>query len=63
MQYKYRPNLPCFQLIKVHQNTVDTYLEDVIMNSVDLTADEQARLEIKEQADKINDIAYEIEDK
>lgn len=47
----------------MHQNTVDTYLEDVIMNSVDLTADEQARLEIKEQADKINDIAYEIEDK
>ena len=51
------------QVVKVHQNTVDGYLEDIIMNSVDITADEQAREEIKELAEKINDIAYEMEDK
>lgn len=33
------------------------------MGSVDNTADLQARSEIMETADKINDIAYDIEDK
>ena len=47
----------------MHQNSVDNYLEDIIMNSVDMTADEQAREEIKELAEKINDVAYEMEDK
>ena len=51
------------QVVKVHQNTVDGYLEDIIMNSVDITADEQAREEIKQLAEKINDVAYEMEDK
>ncbi|CAK8694852.1 unnamed protein product [Clavelina lepadiformis] len=51
------------QLMKVHQSTVDTYLEDIVMNAVDGTADEQARQEIQEHADRINDIAYEIEDR
>ncbi|ELU06518.1 hypothetical protein CAPTEDRAFT_90714, partial [Capitella teleta] len=50
------------QVIKVHQNSVDTYLEDIIMFSVDSTADGQARQEISEQATKINDIAYAVED-
>ena len=47
----------------MHQNTVDNYLEDIIMHSVDMTADGQAREEIKELAEKINDVAYEMEDK
>jgi len=50
------------QLVKVHQQTVDTYLEDIILNAVDSTADEQARAEVKEKADKINDLAYEMEE-
>ena len=29
--------------MKVHQSTVDTYLEDVILSSVDKTADQQVR--------------------
>ena len=49
------------QVIKVHQNTVDTYLEDIIMGSLDNTADTQAREEIRVQADAINDVAYELE--
>nr|CAB3263584.1 protein MAATS1-like [Phallusia mammillata] len=51
------------QIIKVHQSTVDTYLEDIIISAVDKTADEQAREEIRDMADKINDVAYEMEDR
>jgi hypothetical protein len=51
------------QVVKVHQRSVDTYLEDIILGSIDKTADEQARGEIMEQAEKINDLAYEIEDR
>ncbi|XP_056010247.1 cilia- and flagella-associated protein 91-like isoform X1 [Ostrea edulis] len=50
------------QVVKVHQRSVETYLEDIILGSIDKTADEQARAEIMEQAEKINDLAYEIED-
>lgn len=49
------------QMVKVHQTTVDTYLEDIILSATDKTADDQARKEIKEVAAKINDIAYELE--
>lgn len=51
------------QVVKVHQNSVDTYLENIILDSVDMTADAQARFEVKEMAEKINDVAYEMEDK
>ncbi|XP_077864183.1 cilia- and flagella-associated protein 91-like [Saccoglossus kowalevskii] len=51
------------QVVKVHQNSVDTYLEDIILQAVDFTADEQARGEIQAQAEKINDIAYDMEDR
>ncbi|XP_074652837.1 cilia- and flagella-associated protein 91-like [Tubulanus polymorphus] len=51
------------QVVKVHQMSVDTYLENVILNAVDTTADAQARSEIQETAIKINDIAYDMEDK
>uniref|UniRef100_A0A8D0B6B2 Cilia- and flagella-associated protein 91 n=1 Tax=Salvator merianae TaxID=96440 RepID=A0A8D0B6B2_SALMN len=49
------------QLIKVHQSTVDSYLEDIILNSMENTAEEQAREEIQRMAVEINDIAYEME--
>lgn len=49
------------QVVKVHQSTVDTYLEDIIMGAIDKTAEEQARKEIQEQAEKINQIAYDME--
>ena len=45
------------------QDTVDTYLEDVILASTFETATEQARLEIQEQAAAIDDIAHEMESK
>lgn len=35
------------QTVKVHQDSVDRYLEDVILTSMDFTADQQARQEIQ----------------
>ncbi|XP_071958133.1 cilia- and flagella-associated protein 91-like isoform X2 [Antedon mediterranea] len=51
------------QVIKVHQNSVDTYLEDIIMGSIEQTASEHARNEIQEMAEQINQVAYEMEDR
>lgn len=51
------------QVVKVHQTTVDSYLEAVISGAIDSTASEQAREEIETMADQINDIAYEMEEK
>ena len=36
--------LICLQVVKVHQSTVDTYLEDIIMGAIDKTAEEQVSL-------------------
>ncbi|XP_014665017.1 PREDICTED: protein MAATS1-like isoform X2 [Priapulus caudatus] len=51
------------QLIKVHQDTVDTYLEDVILQTVENTADQQARSDIQKMAHHINDVAYDVEER
>lgn len=49
------------QVVKVHQSTITSYLEDIILNTEEHTAEEQARAEIEKMAKKINDIAYEME--
>ncbi|KAM6099187.1 cilia- and flagella-associated protein 91 isoform 2-T3 [Theristicus caerulescens] len=49
------------QVVKVHQSTIDSYLEDIILSSVENTAEEQAREEIQRMAVEINDVAYEME--
>uniref|UniRef100_A0A7N5KLP2 Cilia- and flagella-associated protein 91 n=1 Tax=Ailuropoda melanoleuca TaxID=9646 RepID=A0A7N5KLP2_AILME len=49
------------EVIKVHQSTVTSYLEDIILNTEENTAEEQARTEIEKMAEEINDIAYEME--
>ncbi|NXI58041.1 CFA91 protein, partial [Chloroceryle aenea] len=41
--------------------TIDSYLEDIILSSMEDTAEEQAREEIQRMAVEINDIAYEME--
>ncbi|KAL8202517.1 UNVERIFIED_CONTAM: Cilia- and flagella-associated protein 91 [Gekko kuhli] len=48
-------------VVNIHQKTVDSYLEDVILSSMETTADEQAREEIQKVAMEVNDIAYEME--
>ncbi|XP_068127073.1 cilia- and flagella-associated protein 91 isoform X1 [Hyperolius riggenbachi] len=49
------------QVVDIHQSTVDSYLEDVILSTTEHTADEQARKEIQLKAQEINDIAYQLE--
>nr|XP_020032114.1 protein MAATS1 [Castor canadensis] len=49
------------EVVKVHQSTVTSYLEDLILNTEENTAEEQARAEIEKVAEEINDIAYEME--
>merc|ERR1719499_2564063 len=49
------------QMMKVHQNSVNSYLEDVILEAVEDTAKERARGEVQEMAKSINDIAHERE--
>jgi len=47
--------------VKVHQGSVDAYLEDIILVTLERKADEQARSEIQVMAEQINDAAYEAE--
>ena len=44
------------QVMKVHHETVETYLEDVVLNAVEKTADQQARAIVREYAQKLNTI-------
>ncbi|XP_043085528.1 cilia- and flagella-associated protein 91 [Puntigrus tetrazona] len=50
------------QVVKVHQDTVDMYLEDVILGAVNQTADAQAREEIHSKAEELNNITYAMEE-
>eukprot|EP00731_Ephydatia_muelleri_P012277 Em0006g1171a len=49
------------QMMTVHQCTVDQYLEDVILQSVERNSDDQSREEVRKQADLINSVAHEVE--
>lgn len=51
------------QVVQIHQETVDLYLEDVILETVERTADEQAREEIRKKVKEVNDIAYALEER
>uniref|UniRef100_A0A667X026 Cilia- and flagella-associated protein 91 n=1 Tax=Myripristis murdjan TaxID=586833 RepID=A0A667X026_9TELE len=50
------------RLVLVHQDTVDLYLEDIILGTMELTADQQAREEIRRMAREVNDIVYDMEE-
>ncbi|XP_006905649.1 cilia- and flagella-associated protein 91 [Pteropus alecto] len=54
-------NLHDHKVVKVHQSTITSYLENIILKTEENTAEEQARAEIERMAKKINDIAYEME--
>ncbi|XP_063812931.1 cilia- and flagella-associated protein 91 [Pseudophryne corroboree] len=49
------------QVVTIHQSTVDSYLEEIILRTTAHTAEEQAREEIVRKAQEINDIAYQME--
>lgn len=48
-------------MIGVHQETVDSYLTNIISGAIETTAEEQARQEVEEMAAKINQVAHDIE--
>ena len=48
--------------MKVHQQSVDTYLEDVILESTERTADQQARQHVRQLAAHLNDIVHDLEE-
>ncbi|XP_040912924.1 cilia- and flagella-associated protein 91 [Toxotes jaculatrix] len=50
------------QVVQVHQETVDLYLEDIILGTLEQTAEQQAREEIRRRAKEVNDIAYAMEE-
>lgn len=49
------------QMMRVHQGTVDTYLEDIILKSIERTADQEARKEVAKKAEVINEVAHQFE--
>lgn len=51
-----------YQVVKVHQDTVNMYLEDVILGSINQTADAQAREEIHRKAEELDNITYAMEE-
>ncbi|KAA0715980.1 Cilia- and flagella-associated protein 91 [Triplophysa tibetana] len=50
------------QVVKIHHDTVDMYLEDVILHSINRTADAEAREEIHHMAEELNNITYAMEE-
>ncbi|KAF7234879.1 Cilia- and flagella-associated protein 91 [Varanus komodoensis] len=46
---------------QIHQSTVDSYLEDIILSSMETAAEDQAREEIQSLAVQVNNVAYEME--
>ena len=49
------------QMIKVQQDSVDSYLEDIVIRAGERAADQEARQEIKEHAAAIDRIVDEID--
>ncbi|XP_076858726.1 cilia- and flagella-associated protein 91 [Brachyhypopomus gauderio] len=49
------------QVVRVHQATVDLYLENVIMDTIEHTAEDQAREDIHRMAQELDAIAYAME--
>ena len=48
-------------MMKVQQDNVDSYLEDIVMRAGERAADQEARQEIKEHAAAIDRIADEVD--
>lgn len=45
----------------MHQQSVDMYLEDIILETLDKMSHEKAREEIHEKLKELNEIAYAME--
>ncbi|XP_033842295.2 cilia- and flagella-associated protein 91 [Periophthalmus magnuspinnatus] len=50
------------QVVQINQESVDLYLEDIILATTETLADEQARKEIHQLAKEVNDVASAMEE-
>ncbi|KAJ0057426.1 hypothetical protein NL108_006108 [Boleophthalmus pectinirostris] len=50
------------QVVQINQESVDLYLEDIILETTETAADEQARKEIHQLAKEVNDVACAMEE-
>lgn len=50
------------QVVQINQETVDLYLEDIILATTESVADEQARHKIHQYAKEVNDVAMALEE-
>eukprot|EP00043_Microstomoeca_roanoka_P018389 m.196333 g.196333 ORF g.196333 m.196333 type:complete len:742 (-) comp16816_c5_seq1:276-2501(-) len=48
------------QIMNVHRSTIESYLEDIILETEDEVADEQARTVVRDRVEKINKVADEM---
>lgn len=62
LMYVHVPNIVS-QVVQIHQDTVDLYLEDIILGTMEQIADRQAREEIHKKAKEVNNIAYAMEER
>lgn len=51
------------QVVEVHQETVDLYLEDLILETLERTIDQQAREDVQRRAQEVNNIAFAMEER
>lgn len=51
------------QVVQVHQETVDLYLEDIILETLETTTDQQAREDIHRRAQEVNNLAFTMEER
>lgn len=51
------------QVVQVHQETVDLYLEDIILETLERTVDQQAREDIHRRAQEVNNTAHTTDDR
>ncbi|TNN04295.1 hypothetical protein fugu_001324 [Takifugu bimaculatus] len=50
------------QVVQVHQETVDLYLEDIILDTLENTTDQRAREDIHRRAQEVNRLAFTMEE-
>uniref|UniRef100_A0A674NSD6 Cilia- and flagella-associated protein 91 n=1 Tax=Takifugu rubripes TaxID=31033 RepID=A0A674NSD6_TAKRU len=51
------------QVVQVHQETVDLYLEDIILDTLENTTDQRAREDIHRRAQEVNHLAFAMEER
>lgn len=56
MELRAQEDMIFSQLMHVHQQTVESYLEDIVIESLSLTASQKARAKVREMAESMNKV-------